>query len=96
MHTHTHTHLPRQSSGRVFGEAIGIGGGIVDEGVGAAGRIITHYIRLVQTHNHILLLCWLSGRVSGMAIGKGGDKASEGVGAAGRRINGGVCTCKFV
>ena len=39
-HTHTDTHLPRWSSGRVSGVATGNGGDTVDEGVGATGRKI--------------------------------------------------------
>ena len=34
------THVPRQPSGSASRVAIGIGGGIVREGVGATGRMI--------------------------------------------------------
>ena len=47
---HVLTHIPRQPSGSTSRMDNGFGGGIVDEGGGAAERIITHFTRLVYTH----------------------------------------------
>ena len=82
---HMHTGIPRRPSGSESRAVVGIGGGTVDAGGGAAEKAIAHYIRLVCLQS--LSQGWLSGSVLGVTIGIGGGIVDKGVGATGRRIN---------
>ena len=65
--------------------AAGIGGGTVDEEVGATKERLHSISEYIHTHSP--LRRWPSGSVFGVTTGIGGGTIDGGVGATGRRTN---------